>query len=196
MTPIEHGFVGFYTTIALGLHRRFGWKAVASSAFIAMTPDWDWLACLWGDAAFCEIHRVWGHAIVSCLAVAIVYGLCDYRFDFPGRVARLVSKTAVPRNTWNRRDGLCWVAIMTTAIATHPIADLLVTGGNGIPPWPVGLLWPFSRVAFTCPVLNWGDPGILAIFGIALAIMTILRRPSRTTALGVFVALAVYAWFR
>ena len=214
MTPPEHGLVGFNAAIALGLHKRGGWKIVAMATFVAMVPDWDWLACLWGNDAFQTIHRVWGHAIVSCLLTALVVATGDYWLDATGRCGQLLNRLLPNRcrfsnstdssqcpgriirqqRTWS--EYRLWLTAATIIVFTHPIADLLVTGGIDFPPWPVQLLWPFSPQPFTSPILPWGDPGILAVFALGLIVMCCLRKYCRLVAFSVFVALGLYAWWR
>ncbi|MDD3587095.1 MAG: metal-dependent hydrolase [Thermoguttaceae bacterium] len=214
MTPPEHGLVGFSAAIALGLYKRGGWKLVALTTFVAMVPDWDWLACLWGDAAFQTIHRVWGHAIISCLLTAFVVASCDYWLDITGRCGQVLhgvlskcfrffgffgfsgSSGVVIRQQRNWSEYRTWVIAATIIIFTHPIADLLVTGGVDFPPWPVQLFWPFSPQPFTCPILHWGDPGILTIFILGLVAMCCLRKYCRFVAFSVFIVFGLYAWLR
>lgn len=205
MTPLEHGLVGFNAAIALGLHNRGGWKIIAMGTFATMVPDWDWLACLWGDNAFQTIHRVWGHAIVSCLLTAILVASADYYLDGAARGGSLLNRCLPKRfrfsgmivreqRYWN--EYCLWLAAAIILVFTHPVADLLVTGGVDFPPWPVQLFWPFSSEPFTCPILNWGDPGILMVFGLGLIAMLRFRNYSRIVAFSVFIALGLYALLR
>ena len=63
MTVFEHAMLGVTGTLAVGLHRRYGWKIVAAAGAVAVLPDWDGLSILFGAAAYGKVHRAWGRLL-------------------------------------------------------------------------------------------------------------------------------------
>ena len=69
------------------------------SCVLAVVPDWDGLTLVRGAEFFDRRHRTWGHCLLVSLLLAIALGIGDYRFDFTGRWARLVTRpTAATRD--------------------------------------------------------------------------------------------------
>ena len=91
MTPLEHAMVGIDGVMALGLHRKHGWKIAGAAAVAAASADWDGLTLLFSAALYDKAHRAWGHNVFSCVLAGLAIGLLDYRFDLTGRLGRRYS---------------------------------------------------------------------------------------------------------
>jgi len=64
---------------------------------------------------------------------------------------------------------------------------MVVSGGHGLPDWPIQPLWPFSHQAFVAPLIPWGDVGptvILMADSLAGAIQG-AKHPDRLSAISV-----------
>ena len=99
MTTYEHVMLGVNGALATGLHHRYHWKIVALAGIAAALPDWDGLTWFISNEAFGQGHRVWGHNILACLMIGVLFGLLDYRFDLVTRAARRIRglvRLAVP----------------------------------------------------------------------------------------------------
>lgn len=84
--------IGIDGALALGLHRRHGWKICAVAGFAAASPDWDGATLMHSAALYDTAHRVWGHNLWACAIAGLAIGLADYRFDFATRAARRLVK--------------------------------------------------------------------------------------------------------
>ena len=205
MTTFEHAMIGINGALAAGLQRRHGWKIVAFAGFAAVSPDWDGLTILAGMTTFNQAHRVWGHnLLVACLLGAGLAAL-DFRFDLTTRVARAVLQI-VRRNhqSLQIRDvaqrqpigWLVWLLVGVLAALSHLPADLVFSGGYGLPDWKLQVLWPFSPDGFVYPMIPWGDPGVTIVF--AAGMFAMVRWPKRIQALAAaaLMLMVMYVMFR
>ena len=72
MTTYEHAMLGVTGTLAVGLHRKYGWEIVALAGFVAVLPDWDGLSLLFGAGTFDRVHRTLGHNLPACILLGVV----------------------------------------------------------------------------------------------------------------------------
>jgi hypothetical protein len=190
--------VGIDGALALGLHRKQGWKIAALAGAAAAIPDWDGVTLLWSAALYDKSHRVWGHNVFACVLVGIAIGLLDYRFDLVTRLGRRFVRLArleVSENALALRKRSEFQAAMlwaTTAIVAgwgHLAADLVVSGSAAYSDWGVQVLWPFTDRAWVYPCVHWGDIGITLIFAAGALLM--LWKPQRIRLLAAITLLAV-----
>ena len=205
MTALEHALVGGFLITALGGTKRYGWQLAAAAGVAAMLPDWDGLTLAGGVALFDQAHRVWGHGLLPCLAAAILWALLDFRFDLVTRTtARLLRITRVesppsltaPRSAHGKAACGVWICACMAAALTHPLADMIVSGAEGLTDWEVPIFWPFSHRGFVCPLIPWGDVGVLLIFTAAIFAMLRWRPRTRQIALCALLAAGLYAIVR
>lgn len=205
MTTFEHAMIGINSALAIGLQRRHGWKIVALAGVAAVSPDWDGLTMLAGIETFDRAHRVWGHNIFVTLVVGLCLGALDYRFDLTTRAARgvlrfvkgdrpsLTIRAASQRGT---AAALVWLTVGALAALSHLPADLVYSGGYGLPDWEVQLLWPYSRAGFVYPMVPWGDPGVTVV--LVAGMFAMVRWPAKIqrVALGTLLLVVTYVVLR
>jgi hypothetical protein len=194
MTTFEHAMLGIDLVIASGLDRRYGWRLVAMAGVAAVLPDWDGISF--------SIHRAWGHGILPCFLVALMWGLMDYRFDLISRAAsrmtRLVRVT-VPdglldvRTGFSKGEAAIWCVVSVIATQTHAPCDMIVSGTKSLPDWEVLWFWPFSSEGYVYPLISWGDVGITAILFAGMFVMLRYREQRQYVACGALALSAVYA---
>jgi membrane-bound metal-dependent hydrolase YbcI (DUF457 family) len=186
MTTYEHVMLGVNEAMAVGLHRRCGWKIVAMAGVVAITPDWDGLTFLGGMDLFDRGHRAWGHNLLIASLLGCLCGLADYRFDLVGR-ARQLGKRFFPQGqspadlrTRDQRTlpeyGI-WAVVSLVVALSHLPADMVVSGAAGLSDWHLQLLWPFANRGFVHPLVPWGDPGVTLVF--VGGMFAMLRWPKR-----------------
>ncbi len=199
MTTFEHAMIGINGAMAAGLQRRHGWKIVALAGVAAISPDWDGLTILAGMSTFNHAHRVWGHNFLVTVLLSACCAALDYRFDLTTRATRFalrVIKPAQPLPTLRTaperqfNGWLLWPIVGVLAALSHLPADLVYSGGYGLPDWELKLLWPFSNQGFVYPMIPWGDPGVTLIF--VAGMFAVVRWPQRIQGLaGISLALMI-----
>jgi membrane-bound metal-dependent hydrolase YbcI (DUF457 family) len=205
MTTFEHAMIGINGALAVGLNRRHGWKIVAFSGALAISPDWDGLTIIAGMTTFNEAHRVWGHNFLVAVMLSFCLGALDYRFDLVTRMARatmrmirrdpqqLSIRSAAERQPigW-----VTWLIVGLFAAVSHLPADLVFSGGYGLPDWELKLLWPISDRGFVYPMIPWGDPGVTIVF--AAGMFAMVRWPARvqSIACGALLLMVAYVVMR
>jgi membrane-bound metal-dependent hydrolase YbcI (DUF457 family) len=201
MTTFEHVMLGVTGSLALGVHRPFGWKIVAMAGVTAAVPDWDGLTILGGMEVFDRAHRAWGHNLLIAALVGCLCGVLDYRFDLVGRGRRFGQRfvvhqdDATPLRAARNRSAwgyVVWLLVGSLAAVAHLAADLVVSGAAGLSDWELPLLWPFSRQGFVYPLVPWGDPGASLIF--VGGMFAMVRWPSRLQIVAVTTLFAVVAY--
>jgi membrane-bound metal-dependent hydrolase YbcI (DUF457 family) len=177
--------LGVTGTLAIGLHRRYGWKIVAAAGAVAVLPDWDGLSILFGAAAFDKVHRAWGHnLLVAGLSGATVMACVScLPWATRGRKSPEMPVRASDPAGSQRRTPLrvgqvaLWAALGAMASLSHLAADLTYSHHERFPDWGVRLLWPFSQQEFAWPMVPWGDVGTTLIFVTSMFAMA--RWPAR-----------------
>src|ERR1043165_7649129 len=92
MTTPEHTLVGIHLAIAAGLHRYYGWPAVALAGIASNVPDWDGLPMLIDMQRFEAGHRVWGHNLLMIAIAALVFGWSQAQFHWIERIGERARK--------------------------------------------------------------------------------------------------------
>jgi membrane-bound metal-dependent hydrolase YbcI (DUF457 family) len=178
--------VGVDGALALGLHRKHGWKIAALAGAAAALPDWDGVTLLWSAVLYDKSHRVWGHNLFACVLAGIALGLLDYRFDLATRLGRRFVRLArlevseealILRNQFELRGAIAWSLSAVIASWSHLAADIVVSGSAAYSDWGVQVLWPLSNRTWVFPRVRWGDVGITLIF--AAGALAMLWRPKR-----------------
>ncbi len=205
MTAPEHSMLAINLVIASGLNRQYGWRPAAAAGLAAILPDWDGIPILWSAAQFDHIHRCWGHSLLSCLLLAIPLAVLDCRFDLMSKLAVFFFRTVhvtIPEAVFQKRadptvkDYFVWISVLSLAVLTHPFADMIVSGGQGLSNWDVRILWPFSDQGFVCPMIAWGDVGVLILFFCGMFAMIRLKKHLQTVAVLTLAAVICYAVIR
>lgn len=202
MTTLEHALLGVNAALALGLHKRFGWRVVPLAAIAAVAPDWDGIPMLFDMARFESGHRVWGHNVLACAVVGLLLVVLDHRFNYTGWIAKQFAKlnskgkpasdlTSVLADRGKFR-WISWFAIATTAALTQIPADLVVSGGSGLSNWPLKPLWPFSTVECVYPLVPWGNVGVTVIFAIAMLGQAKFPSRAQSIAIGALASMTAY----
>ena len=204
MTTFEHFMVGVSIPLAMGLQKRYGWRIATLGGVSAAMPDWDALPYLFSNEIYAAAHRVWGHnLIIAALLGAAIAGI-ELKCDLAGRMRRFIGKqypNFLPPNilpfeagtSLTPKDCMIWTGIAILCQWSHLPIDMAYSGGNGLAPWPLQLLWPFSNREFSFPMVPWGDVGATMIF--VLEMFALLKRPQQATSaaiLGLF-AVSLYS---
>jgi len=173
MTTFEHAMLGVNGALAAGLDRRWGWPIVALAGFVAVLPDWDGLAILFGVAVFDRVHRTVGHNLLVCLSLGALVAALEYRFSLALRVKQWAgrhlrapaSQEPSPKRSVFRLGELStWVIVGVVASLSHLAADVVFSGHPKLSDWGLRLLWPFSDRLWAYPLVSWGDPGATLVF--------------------------------
>lgn len=205
MTSLEHALLASYGVLASGLYRSYGWQLAAVAGVAAILPDWDGLTILWSVTLFDTAHRCWGHGLLSCLILSILLATLDCRFDFITRSAgfliRLLRVQVSPevcllRQKPRWKEYLIWNAVVFAAFLSHLFADMIVSGAQGLSDWEIKIFYPFSSVGWVCPLIPWGDVGVLIIFIIGIFVMLWLKKRLQTIAILVLILTTLYALLR
>lgn len=208
MTTLEHAMVGVDLVLAMGATRRYGWQLAAIAGIAATLPDWDGLPVLWSSRQFDRVHRAWGHGLLSCFLLAVVLAWIDSRYDLVTHLTRVgvrVLHVQIPetwqnqlqiRKIFNPKIGGVWFLTILMAAVSHPLCDALVSGGRGLPDWPIQIFWPFSTYGLVWPVFHWGDVGVTLILVGYLFAMLRWRSKTKPLALAAFLSIAGYAFLR
>ena len=189
MTVYEHFMLGGSLALASGLQRRYGWHMVALAGVAAALPDLDGLSIAFGPQAYADAHRVWGHNLLVAGGMGAAAGACEYKFGVFERFSRSAVLQKSPQTSSARPAGnvpgavtpslaICALTGVLAAFS-HLAADLVYSYGNGGHPWPLPLLWPFSRRNWVIPILQWGDLGATLLF--IAEMFALYRWPSRAT---------------
>jgi membrane-bound metal-dependent hydrolase YbcI (DUF457 family) len=201
VTVFEHAMLGVTGTLAVGLHRRYGWKIVAAAGAVAVLPDWDGLSILCGAAAYDRVHRAWGHnLLVAGLSGAVVMAcVCCLPWATRGRKSPEMPARGSDPAASQRRPPLpvgrvaLWAALGAMASLSHLAADLMYSHHERLPDWGVRLLWPFSQQEFAYPMVPWGDVGTTLIFVASMFAMA--RWPARLQSISQVTLVLVVAYF-
>jgi membrane-bound metal-dependent hydrolase YbcI (DUF457 family) len=172
MTFYEHAMLGANGALALGLHRRHGWRIVALSGLAAVLPDWDGLSLLFGAHAYDRVHRTVGHCLLVSTLLGAALAAAEYRLDLAGRARAWASRwlrelrSEEPYEAAGKRGTSLpvWLAVGVLATWSHLAADLVFSGHATYGDWGLRLLWPFSDRAWAYPMVPWGDVGVAVIF--------------------------------
>ncbi|MHB8862831.1 MAG: metal-dependent hydrolase [Pirellulaceae bacterium] len=205
MTTFEHVMLAINGCLATGLPRRHGWNLVALAACSAVVPDWDGLTLLGGGVLFDLAHRTWGHSLLVSLLLATILGICDYRFDLMGRVANLYRRLTRPQlknpplrgvrqRSW--RGYMVWSSVSLLATLSHLAADVVFSGGHGLPDWELKLFWPFSERGIVYPLVPWGDVGVTLVFVAGMFALYRWRDQARWIAGATLALVVLYAALR
>ncbi|MBL7774773.1 MAG: metal-dependent hydrolase [Saprospiraceae bacterium] len=110
-----------------GFPRQANWKTLALAGLCAALPDADVIGFHFG-VSYMSIwgHRGWTHSLCFALVWGILVAWLFYGRD---------------RDWWKMA---CWLVLAT---ASHPLLDMLTTGGMGCALW-----WPFSEERLFFPV--------------------------------------------
>lgn len=197
----DHAMLGLSLPLALGLHRRHGWRIAGMAAFASVLPDWDGLSLLLGGQAYAQAHRVWGHNLLVASSLGALTGGLDYRLNVTGRLYRAAAtrfpSLALPKpgkaaEEFSTSSFLLWLLLGAVASLSHLAADLFYSWYPNEGVWPLPLLWPFSRRAWAVPVVAWGDLGATVIF--VAEMFALYRWPGRAQRIAVC-ALALVAGY-
>ena len=205
MTTLEHAMLGINGVLAVGLDRRWGWQLCAMAATAAVLPDWDGMTILGSVSLFDMGHRVWGHALLICVPLAMLFASLDYRYDLMTRCARgfiRVTHLAVPdaqltvRTTFVGRGFFVWMIVAIVATLSHLLGDVIVSGTAELSDWAIRPLWPFRDQGIVYPLVPWGDPGITILFVIGMFAMLRWKKRLQSIAIVTLVGIAIYAGIR
>ncbi|MCL2348310.1 MAG: metal-dependent hydrolase [Planctomycetaceae bacterium] len=205
MTTIEHALFGVNLVLASGLNRRYGWQLAAMSGIAANLPDWDGFTVFGGIVMFDQAHRCWGHALIVCLSIAVIFALLDYRFDLVARSGRFLCKllrlgipeeSLRPRRKRRWHGYFLWTLVAVAATFSHLLGDIVVSGYGQYADWPVKPFWPFSNTGIVYPLIPWGDAGVICLFFAGLFAMLRWKRHTQKIALLTLTAVACYAIVR
>jgi len=187
MTTLEHVLLGANGVLAAGLHRKYGWQLVAMTGIAATLPDWDGFSIFGGMTLFDKIHRAWGHGLLPCMIVSLLFAVTDYRFDLMTRLGRLFVRVTritinpdllIPRVTHSSGACVVWIIAALLAGLSHLIADIVFSGHPQYAHWGIQIFWPFSNQQIDGTLVPWGDIGVVLIF--ILGMFAMLRWKSRT----------------
>ena len=201
MTSFEHAMIGINGALAAGLHRGHEWKIVAFSGAVAVSPDWDGLTIMAGMNTFNQAHRVWGHNFLVAVLLSVCLAALDYRFDLVTRIARATMRMVrrdpqqlLIRAADQRRPSgwITWLIVGLLAALSHLPADLVYSGGYGLPDWELKLLWPISHNGYVYPMIPWGDPGVTILF--AAGMFAMVRWPAKIQGLACGALLLMVAY--
>ena len=92
MTVYEHAMLAVDGALALGLHRRHGWRIVALAGLAAVLPDFDGLTILLGPRLYAEGHRLWGHNLLVAGLVAAVVSIVVYQTDVLTKIQKWLAR--------------------------------------------------------------------------------------------------------
>ena len=142
MDPFSQAALGAVVGQATG-HARLGYRAAAIGALAGAVPDIDVLFSIGGDYFDqLELHRGITHSLFFAPVVGPLAGLAVWRWESRGRSADTAG---------DRGRLLCWIAVITLALWSHPLLDLLT-------PYGTQLLLPFSDQRFAINAMPIIDP--------------------------------------
>ncbi len=190
MMYYDHAMVGAAIAVAVGAHRRHGWPIVVMAATAAMLPDWDDLSRGFGPEVRRAVHRVWGHNLLIGLSSGGLFGALFYLFCRAAR-SRWVPQAGKPLDAEQAAWG-AWVAVGVLAAAGHLLADVIWSADRVGSPWPVALLWPFSRAGLALPALTTEDRVATVLLAVGLA--AVCCRPAGARLLAGLTVAAVAAY--
>ncbi len=202
MTTFEHAMLGATGSIALGLHRRYGWRIVLVASIAAIAADWDGLTLLLDAELFAAGHRRWGHNLLACLLAGSAVAFLEQRyaaFSRPG----LKLLQAIGLSTGTAAAGLqrgkqqpghlaAWLTVGSAAAISHLPADMLVSGTSELPHWHIQPFWPFSDAGYVYPLVRWGDVGLTTVLVAGMFAMALRRGAAQALAWTTLLAAAVY----
>ena len=178
MTTPEHTLIGILGAMAIGLHTRLGWVAIAFAAVVSNIPDVDGLPMLVDMERFETGHRVWGHNILAITVTTIFVALLQFHVRWIERIA-MRSSRFLPSDTHiqdiSNAPSISLAALILIGLmfqCIHLVCDITVSGGQGLSDWHVKPFWPFSEAGYVLPLIPWGDAGptvimMLGVIGVA-----------------------------
>jgi len=194
MTGPEHCIFGAVLS-HLGLHQRYGTRVTVVMIVASIVPDIDALTILGGRMAYYQHHRTLMHsfggaaiASVGLAALCVVFCLLARvaKPNADGRLGQLMCTLAATGSAGNCLTNFPLIAgVSFLAMAAHLLTDALY-------PWPVPLLWPLSRAEIGFRIIDWGDPGVLAIMLAAMFGLAVSRGRTRRVA---WISLVVFGLY-
>lgn len=166
--------MGLHLALALNLHQRHGWRALAAAALGSNLPDWDGIPMLWDMQRYEWGHRVWGHNIGAIILSSGLLAIWQGSTDVLGRLlGGLVKRLgdAIPNTepvAQNTGSIAPLLLILTMVQLLHLPCDAVVSGGTGLSDWPIRPWWPFSNTGYVFPLIPWGDIGPTVILMLGL----------------------------
>lgn len=157
MDPFSQTALGALVGQAVG-HRALGYRAAAYGALAGALPDVDVFFSLNGDFVDQLVsHRGITHSLFFAPVVGPALGWMVWSFE------RRRREQPGPLGMW--------IAVMTLALLSHPLLDLLT-------PYGTQLLMPFSNARFAINAMPIIDPiyTSLLLLGLLLAWLPALRR--------------------
>ncbi len=224
MTTPEHTLVGIHCVMMLGLHRSYGWRAIAVAGIASNLPDWDGLPMLIDMERFETGHRAWGHNIFSIAVASVFFAFAQWRFDWLGWMAQHFpgNKTTASElelevlevevngqgpegetqtgqsqsSHWQTQSLLVLFIVALAVQLIHLPCDMVVSGGNGLSDWPIRPWWPMDNTAYVYPMIPWGDVGPTLILMIGVIVAAKLKRQLAAISAGSILTLVVYLILR
>ena len=142
MDPFSQAALGAVVAQTAG-HARLGYRAAAVGALAGALPDIDVLFSIGGDYFDqLELHRGITHSLFFAPVVGPLLGLAAWHWE-----RRKVADATVPESG----RLACWITIITLALWSHPLLDLLT-------PYGTQLLLPFSNERFAINAMPIIDP--------------------------------------
>jgi len=164
--PFSQAALGAVVAQVAG-HRTLGYRAAAYGALAGALPDIDVLFSLHGDF----VDQLVSHrGITHSLFFAPVMG------PLLGWIVWQRTKKYDPGS--GRRERNCWMLVISLALLSHPLLDLLT-------PYGTQLLAPFSNARFAINAMPIVDPAYTLLLGIGLLLawLPALRRRAGASAI-------------
>ena len=182
MDPLSQAALGAVVGQAAG-QARLGARAVVAGALAGAVPDIDVLFSVGGDY-FDQLllHRGITHSLFFAPVLGPLAGWAIWRWEM----------TRSPPPPGHRGRLLVWIAVITLALWSHPLLDLMT-------PYGTQLLLPFSNARFAINAMPIIDPAytLLLLTGLLVAARW-LRSRAREVALVTLAtssAYVGYAWY-
>ncbi|MGE0622465.1 MAG: metal-dependent hydrolase [Pseudomonadales bacterium] len=184
MDPFSQAALGAVVGQVVG-HRTLGYRAAAYGALAGALPDIDVLFSLNGDFVDQLVtHRGITHSLFFAPVVGPLLGWLVWKWT-----ARAGPDTGA-------RERNCWMLVITLALLSHPLLDLLT-------PYGTQLMLPFSDARFAINAMPIIDPVYTLLLGAGLLVAWLprLRRRLRaSTVAAVTLAISTgylgYGWLQ
>jgi membrane-bound metal-dependent hydrolase YbcI (DUF457 family) len=204
MTTPEHTLVGIHAAIALRAHQHFGWTVIVLAGIVSNFPDWDGLPMLFDMARFESGHRVWGHNFFWITFSSLLAAWSERRYRwiefFAMRLRAVLPKDLVIEQPTRSVPWFMLFLVCFAAQTLHLPCDMVVSGGHGLPDWPIKPFWPISDAEYVFPLIPWGDvgPTVIMMAGAILLAKspTRLSRQSTITLAVLCIYLLIRGWMR
>ena len=168
MNPIVHATLGLHVA-NLGFRQRYGRRAVIILATASVFPDIDSVTLLISREAYFHYHRVFTHSLGGWIVCGALLALLTAHQDL---------------KRWLLIDWGLW----SLGMVGHTAADIVTR-------WPIPVLYPFSELRWSFPIVSWGDglwTTVLLGLAVAAAVFAKHRRPIAGVALGLSFLYLVY----